>query len=952
MPSITYNGQSFAIDGRRIWILGASIQYARTPAAMWASRIAAAKQAGFNTIETACPWQVHEPRRGRFVFDGDANVRQFIELCGAAGMRVVLRAGPYIDSHFDAGGMPGWLVEMEEVRTREDNELFLEHVSRFFRKLLGELSDLQATNGGPILLVQSEHAWICSNEQQAEDYLNEVTRFIRESGITVPIINANDLWQESLGTIDTWQGYDDLLVHLRQLRTVQPQAPRLVSAFDPAVFETWGGRNRTKRPKSKEADALGKIIKTPDAVQRRLAEILASGAQPIVSPFHAGTNFGFLGGREAGGPDNFVTTSVALDAPLAEAGGRGAKYHAIRRLITFANHFGQVFAELEPDYQPIVLDPAMVSGKADARFAQQPNASVVPLRGPQGRVVFVFANEGGKGFSSMLVLDGGIRLPVHLGDQSVGWYALDVDLHGMGRLDYASVCPWAIIDRSIVVFQGPAKSQAFLSVGGTPLDMTVPAEGAKPLVLEHKGLTLVVCNQTQIDVTYHDEKAVYVGIGGFDADGTPMPAAGVDKAWVIRREGRIDALTFEQRSRSSSRGGGKRANHDLELRDWHAAPATEYVTGRSPRFASLEGPETLSECGAPLGYGWYRLRSSASGRVFCHAPRAADRVHLFIEGKLQTLFGVGVGAHAGPFELKIAKGEQTIVALVDNFGRFSDGNDLGQPKGLYGNIYEVKALKSAKPKVQAAEPVNPFILRGFIARRDATHVSDSQQLVWTFAHPKKTPVLVDVHDARISGTFVLNDEPIAYFAGATGACTARVLLDPKTTEALKRGKNVLRFAPDFRDEAGLQEFSRAATLYECLEPIVAENGWAFAKWEPPMGNAFVPTSKAEFKPAKGMPCWWRASFINSAEERHSDALPVWLEVTGLSKGQAFVNGQNLGRYFTATADGKPVGPQTRMYVPTCWLKAGHVNEVMIFDEHGFVPTKVRLVRSADEHVAE
>ena len=32
---------------------------------------------------------------------------------------------------------------------------------------------------------------------------------------------------------------------------------------------------------------------------------------------------------------------------------------------------------------------------------------------------------------------------------------------------------------------------------------------------------------------------------------------------------------------------------------------------------------------------------------------------------------------------------------------------------------------------------------------------------------------------------------------------------------------------------------------------------------------------------------------------------------GLSKGQAFINGENLGRYFTATATGKAVGPQTR-----------------------------------------
>src|SRR5262245_36661393 len=123
MASVTYNGQSFSIDGRRFWILGASIQYARVPAALWADRIAAARQAGFNTIETACPWVVHEPRKGRYVFQGDANLRRFIELCAAAGMKVILRVGPFVGSEFDGGGLPGWLIELPGIVLRESNEL-------------------------------------------------------------------------------------------------------------------------------------------------------------------------------------------------------------------------------------------------------------------------------------------------------------------------------------------------------------------------------------------------------------------------------------------------------------------------------------------------------------------------------------------------------------------------------------------------------------------------------------------------------------------------------------------------------------------------------------------------------------------------------------------------------------------------------------------------------------
>ena len=72
-------------------------------------------------------------------------------------------------------------------------------------------------------------------------------------------------------------------------------------------------------------------------------------------------------------------------------------------------------------------------------------------------------------------------------------------------------------------------------------------------------------------------------------------------------------------------------------------------------------------------------------------------------------------------------------------------------------------------------------------------------------------------------------------------------------------------------------------------------------------------------------------------------LPLRLDTTGLSKGQAFINGQNIGRYFTATADGHAVGPQRFLYVPRSWVKIDEHNELLLFDEHGFAPHRARLV---------
>jgi beta-galactosidase len=141
-----------------VWVLAASTHYARVEPAEWAERIAAARQAGFNTIETACPWLLHEPRDGRFSFDGQANVAGFIKACAAAGMRVILRIGPFVGGGYDGGGLPHWLVDLAGVKVREANEVFLERAVRFFRKLLVPLVDLQMTKDGPIILVSAASA--------------------------------------------------------------------------------------------------------------------------------------------------------------------------------------------------------------------------------------------------------------------------------------------------------------------------------------------------------------------------------------------------------------------------------------------------------------------------------------------------------------------------------------------------------------------------------------------------------------------------------------------------------------------------------------------------------------------------------------------------------------------------------------------------------------------------
>ena len=930
MPSVTYNGQCLAIDNRRLWLLGASIDYARITPEEWANRIAAAKQAGFNTIRTCCPWLIHEPRKKKYNFTGRADIRRFIELCSEQKMFVMLQPGPFCGDGYDGGGIPHWVSNESPEGLRCSGGPYLDHASRFLRKMLGTVADLSATKGGPIILVSIEHRWLCGNDPEAERYMGRLAKIMRESGITVPLINNHDLWVDSASageSIHTWRGGDNLLVHLRQLHAVQPESPRFVSVQGGSRSPSYWGS------KINHDQSTGSVL-------RRVAEALAAGAQPIVQPFSSGTNFGFLAGRAPGGSDRFLTTSGATHAALGEAGNRGNKYNLLKRIITFANHFSHVFTDLNPEYHPIVLDLEETDGSSEDLKTNKnsvPGMSVVPQRGANGRVVFVFSN--GAINRTTLLLDDGLRLPVHLGGQSVAWFVIDADLKGAGRLDYANICPWAIVNRRILVLHGPEKTSVFLSINGSPLESTVP-KGKTPTIIEHQGLTVMICNQTQIDACYHDDQFVYVGAAGLDSAGEPIPSpdfktmlviSGVDKA---KKKSSKSLSTVTQNKSPSS----------LTLSPWTAAPETPFVDGTSPRFASLGGPETLASCGAWEGYGWYRLSiptgSSQKRLILC--PGATDRMHLFFEGQLLDILGVGPGANPGLLELPPTRPQQVFVSLLDNRGRFDGGNHHGDRKGLFDHWYAVKPLTDLQSELKIDTPVDPFVLHQFISGLATHTMSDTHQASWSFSHMRKTPIIVDIHGVTSSGTFVLNDTPIRYFAGASGSTRDRFPLHPAELESFKRGKNVLRFAPDPRQENAAENMKEGLNLYQGVETLTKDASWSYAKWHIPPSGSPLPekVTKEKLASCNNLPTWYRSSFSSPTSNT-----PLWFDTTGLSKGQIFLNEQNLGRYFTSTATRDPVGPQHRLYLPASWLKEKAENEILVFDEHGADPRKTKLLQN-------
>lgn len=71
----------------------------------------------------------------------------------------MLRPGPYICGKHDFGGFPPWLSQVPGLVVRDYNEPYLNASKIYLTKLAEQLSDLQVSKGGNILMVQVENEY-------------------------------------------------------------------------------------------------------------------------------------------------------------------------------------------------------------------------------------------------------------------------------------------------------------------------------------------------------------------------------------------------------------------------------------------------------------------------------------------------------------------------------------------------------------------------------------------------------------------------------------------------------------------------------------------------------------------------------------------------------------------------------------------------------------------------
>ncbi len=314
----------FYLEGKPFKVISGSIHYFRVVPEYWRDRLEKLRLLGCNTVETYVAWNKHEPNEGEYDFSGGNDLRRFIQIAQEVGLYVILRPAPYICAEWEFGGLPYWLLQDPKMKLRFSYGPFMEKIQRYFDQLLPQVTDLQITHGGPILMMQVENDY--GSYANDKKYLRQMAQLMRDKGVVVPLVTSDGPWHDMLdnGTIPdialpTINCGSDIKKWFDVLRKFHgTKKPLMVMEFWIGWFDAWGDEHHHTT--------------SVEAAAKELRDILAEGSVNIYM-FHGGTNFGFTSGAnyyEKLAPD---VTSYDYDALLTEWGDITPKYQAFQEII-------------------------------------------------------------------------------------------------------------------------------------------------------------------------------------------------------------------------------------------------------------------------------------------------------------------------------------------------------------------------------------------------------------------------------------------------------------------------------------------------------------------------------------------------------------------------------------------------------------------------------------------
>ncbi len=377
-PEADGKPHKFSLHDRQFWVddvpmrvMAGEMHPGRILPEFWEDRIKKAKAMGLNTVSVYLFWDQIEPTEGKFVFEGQTDVRRFVKLCQDNGMWVLLRSGPYVCGEVDFGGMPAWLLKKPGLKIRANEPQFMAACKAYVDRIGKELADLQVGHGGPIILTQFENEY-----QKLDEYLAAVQKLYIDAGFDGQLMTCDPSggpWTNPEYLPNVLRGYNGFdpndRFEMRYTQSIAVTEKTGYPVFSPEVYTGWFPAWGSPQGKSPKVD----LETQSKRIQFLFDHKDASGKGDLswcLYLFNGGTNFGFSAGPSNNRP---VTTSYDYDSPVDELGRVTPKYKMLREM--YAKELGLTLPAIPGD--PKVIEVPEFSVKAEAALVDRLPAKAV-----------------------------------------------------------------------------------------------------------------------------------------------------------------------------------------------------------------------------------------------------------------------------------------------------------------------------------------------------------------------------------------------------------------------------------------------------------------------------------------------------------------------------------------------------------------------------------------------
>ena len=370
---IKWDAHSLIMDGKRVVPAMGEVHYSRIPADEWEAEVRKMKEGGVTIIATYVFWNHIEEQEGIFRWDGQRNLRRFIEICQQEGLPVVLRLGPFCHGEVRNGGIPDW-VFTKVCKTRDENPVFLSFVERLYRQIFTQLQGLQWKDGGPVMAAQFDNEYSGRGE-----YLMALKQIATKIGFDLPFYTRTG-WPELATPVPFGEMlplYGDYADGFWE-RSIEETAGNYYKAFNFKAFRSSTaiateqlGEQKERLNKGDEqypyfTCELGGGMMTayhrrpyiyPEDAYSMAVVKLGSGSNLLgYYMYHGGTNpegLTYLNETQRTVATNYNDLPVKtydFQAPLNEFGQKNPQYYLLRKIHLFMQDWGDVLAPMEANF--------------------------------------------------------------------------------------------------------------------------------------------------------------------------------------------------------------------------------------------------------------------------------------------------------------------------------------------------------------------------------------------------------------------------------------------------------------------------------------------------------------------------------------------------------------------------------------------------------------------------